>query len=440
MSINSNNSTKIFKIKTKSKKNQARTGELKIGQVKIQTPAFMPIGTLGSIKSLNNFEIQKLGYDLILGNTYHLWLKPGMQVFGELQKDSLNDNSHLGGLHKFNNYKKLLLTDSGGFQAWSLAKMRKFSEEGVTFTMPKDGQKRILTPEKSMQIQTVLGSNIALVLDQVVIAESDHKTAKLAMERTFRWAKRSQEEFLRLKNNSVNLDVAGLDLPILEPPKADKNGEIDRSKLLKFERFSKNLQQDSVFINTQNLSKNRFLFGIPQGAMHLDLRKKSAQLTMGLDFDGYSIGGVAQGKEAKEIMYRQVQCQTELLEDEKPRHLLGVGTPENIIEMVKRGIDLFDCVYPTRNARHGSLFVWLDKQKFQYKTIKIKNIEFATDFSPINQNSQFEDLQNYSKAYLNHLFRSEELLSYRLATLNNLEFYAELMQEIRGQVESGELG
>jgi queuine tRNA-ribosyltransferase len=442
------NTSLTFRIKTKQKK--ARRGELKIGNVKIQTPAFMPIGTLGSIKSLDNEEIEKLGYDLILGNTYHLWLKPGMQVFAQLQNQSKlikakdttdleSLKSHLGGLHKFNNYEKLLLTDSGGFQAWSLSKSRKFTEEGVYFNLASNGQTRLLTPEKSIQIQTVLGSNIALVLDQVVNAEVDYQTAKKAMERTHRWAKRCQDEFLRLKNNSVKILASDLDLPILEKPKVNKNGQIDPAQLAKFERIKKKLTQNNVFVDTQNLSKDRFLFGIPQGAMYLDLRQTSAKAIMEMNFDGYSIGGVAQGGEAEEVMYQQVLSQTELLEDDKPRHLLGVGTPENIVEMVKRGIDLFDCVYPTRNARHGSIFIWRNKSKFEYETIKIKSQKFVNDFSPINQNSKIKSLRNYSKAYLNHLFKAGELLAYRLATLQNLEFYADLMEEIRNKIEANEL-
>lgn len=435
--------SQIFKIKSKCKK--SRRGELEIAGIKIQTPAFMPVGTLGSIKSLDNQEIQNLGYDLILGNTYHLWLRPGMQVFAKLQETktlayqpSTDFNSHLGGLHKFNDYKKLILTDSGGFQAWSLSKNRKFTEEGVSFKLDLDGQTRLLTPEKSIQIQTLLGSNIALVLDQVVNAQTDYKTAKMAMQRTHRWAKRCKEEFLRLKNQDIKIPACSLDLPQFKELKANKNGEIDRTNLAKVERLKKKLIQTEIYINSKTLSQDRFLFGIPQGAMHLDLRKESAKTIMEMGFDGYSIGGVAQGGEAEEVMYQQVLSQTELLEDGKPRHLLGVGTPENIVEMVKRGIDLFDCVYPTRNARHGSLFVWKNKQKFEYETIKIKSNQFKNDFSPINLKSKITSLKNYSKAYLNHLFKSEELLAYKLATLNNLEFYNELMQEIRNQIEAGE--
>ncbi len=436
-------SPKIFIIKNKHTHSLARRGELKLPNGTVQTPVFMPIGTLGTVKSLTKFDLEKIGFEIILGNTYHLWLKPGIETFekcggfwtnklqdslgynmisnevtpcqrgqsesfggiyeelhsltsnknkipSQAEDDELNNfvqKNTLGNLHRFQSWNRPILTDSGGFQAWSLSKIRKFTEEGVKFKVPDTGEIKFLSPEVSMQIQTTLGSDITLVLDEALSAEVTEKEAKRAMYRTRRWAERSQTEFERLRGITPH---------------------------------------------------NNVLFGIPQGAQFPNLRKESALLTMELDLPGYSIGGVANGGEPEEIMYNQVLSQTEVLEEYKPRHLLGVGTPRDIIEMVKRGIDMFDCVYPTRNARHGSVFVWTDRDKLEYETIKVGGKRWENNFEPINFNSKFEELQTYSKAYLRHLFRAKELLAMRLATLINLEFYYELMETIRGKIENDE--
>jgi queuine tRNA-ribosyltransferase len=363
---------KIFTQSKTCSKTKARTGIVKLPHGEVKTPVFMPIGTLGSIKSLTMAEMNQLGAQIILGNTYHLWLQPGLEVL-----------KSAGGLHKFNTWDKPILTDSGGFQAFSLSKIRKFTEDGVTFKVPKSGDKKFLSPEISMEIQTVFGSDIALVLDEALAAEVTELEAKRAMERTFRWAKRSQDAF-------------------------------------------ESFRQDNPHENV--------LFGIPQGAQFENLRRESARLTMELDLAGYSIGGVANGGEPEEVMYSQVLSQTEILEDHKPRHLLGVGTPKDIVQMVARGIDMFDCVFPTRNARHGSLLFKVDDHS--YSQTNITAARFQKDFSPINSNSKFSDLRTYTKAYLCHLFRARELLAYRLATLQNLEFYIDLMDEIRSKIEA----
>jgi len=361
----------IFLQKAKCSKTMARRGEVSLPHGKIQTPVFMPIGTVGSIKSLSMNEMRTLNAEIILGNTYHLWLAPDLEVL-----------KNAGGLHKFNTWDRPILTDSGGFQAFSLSKIRKFTEQGVTFRVPKTGEKRFLSPEISMQIQTILGSDIALVLDECLPAEVSQSEAKRAMYRTRRWAERSKIEFERLRLENPHKNV---------------------------------------------------LFGIPQGAQFEDLRKESARLTMELNFPGYSVGGVANGGEPEEVMYSQVLSQTQILEPEKPRHLLGVGTPKDIVQMVARGIDMFDCVYPTRNARHGSIIYRLDQ--YSYQSVQISSAKFKQDFSAINPNSRFSELREYSKAYLCHLFRAKELLAFRLASLHNLEFYLDLMEEIRYRIE-----
>ena len=381
-------SQKIFTIKSKHSHSMARRGVVELPNGSIQTPVFMPIGTLGTVKSLTKFDLEKIGFEIILGNTYHLWLKPDLETFEKCGEFYGGAKSTLGNLHRFQSWNRPILTDSGGFQAWSLSKIRKFTEEGVKFKVPDTGDIRFLSPEVSMKIQTTFGSDIALVLDEALSAEVTEKEAKRAMYRTRRWAERSQTEFERLRG--------------IKP-------------------------HDNV------------LFGIPQGAQFPVLRKESALLTMELDLPGYSIGGVANGGEPAEIMYNQVLAQTEVLEEHKPRHLLGVGTPKDIIEMVKRGIDMFDCVYPTRNARHGSVFVWTDRNNLEYETIKVSGKRWENDFNPINKDSKFEELQTYSRAYLRHLFRAKELLAMRLSTLVNLEFYYELMETIRQKIENDEV-
>lgn len=366
----------LFEQDSKCSSTKARSGKLSLPHGSVMTPVFMTIGTQGSVKGLDKADLNTLGAQIILGNTYHLWIRPDTQVFDEV-----------GGLHTFNSWDKPILTDSGGFQAFSLSKIRKFSEEGVMFRSHLNGEKRFLSPEKSMQIQTSLGSDIALVLDECLPAEVTYQRAKDAMFRTERWARRSKEEFERLRGVKPHSNI---------------------------------------------------LFGIPQGAQFNDLRIQSAHMTMEIGFDGYSIGGVANGGEPEEIMYSQVLSQTEILEDKKPRHLLGVGTPKDIVQMVARGIDMFDCVYPTRNARHGSLFYW--KNESEYESVHITNQRFKTDTSPINSQSSLPQLREYSKAYLRHLFITKELLAYRLATLHNLEFYYSLMTEIRNRIKNDTFG
>ncbi len=360
----------IFSVEKTSDTSLARAGLVSLPHGQVQTPIFMPIGTAGSVKGLTVGDLDMVNAQIILGNTYHLWQRPGLEV---MQK--------AGGLHKFGGWEKPILTDSGGFQAFSLSKIRKFTEDGVTFRSQINGDKMFLSPEVSMQIQTIIGSDIALVLDECLPAEVTHLEAKRAMYRTRRWAERSKIEFDRLKTETGN--------------------------------------------------QNR-LFGIPQGAQFNDLRIESAKLTMELDLPGYSIGGVANGGEPEEIMYSQVQTQTEILENHKPRHLLGVGTPKDIVQMVARGIDMFDCVYPTRNARHGTVF--FEAGENSYLSERIAKQQYKFDFSPINVNSQIPELRMYTKAYLRHLFAAGELLAYRLATLNNLEFYLNLTTKIRTKI------
>lgn len=426
-------SEEFFKITNKSKKSKARTGILNLAHGKIVTPVFMAIGTIGSVKGLTSNDLIRLDAEIILGNTYHLWLRPGMEIIQEAS-----------GLHDFINWSMPILTDSGGYQAFSLSSIREFCEDGVFFKSQIDGQKKFLSPEISMGIQTILGSDIALVLDECLPAEVTESIAKEAMNRTYRWAQRSKNEFLKLQQkgalaNQLNLlEIAQKEYAIIKTrlERERFKSKIGKEKYEAFEATT-TFPESLASLDKQN-DYPRYLFGIPQGAQFENLRKESAKMTMDLDFPGYSIGGVANGGEPEEIMYNQVLSQTEILEERKPRHLLGVGTPKDIIEMVRRGIDMFDCVYPTRNARHGSIFVWTDYDKLEYETLKISSPRFSRDFSPIKPNSKLEELTLYSKAYLNHLFKAKELLAYRLATLNNLEFYYDLMAKLREKIALGE--
>ena len=277
---------------------------------------------------------------------------------------------------------------------FSLRRTHKYDEAGITFTVPETGDKKFLGPEESMQIQTIINSDIALVLDSLPAEEINYAMNKREMERTWRWAKRNKDEWIKL--------------------------------------------HDGQWVGSGGYqgARRNLLFGIAQGARFLDLRQESAERILELDFPGYSIGGMAMGPEPEESRWAQVDTQTSILENYKPKHLLGVGTPVDLVQFAAFGIDLFDCVYPTRNARHGTLFFELDEQS--YTTERILQKKFAQDFSPINPQSAFIELRTYSKAYLRHLFKTKETLSYRLATMQNLEFYHRLTQTIRRKIELGE--
>lgn len=368
----------LFEIEKKCNKTKGRTGILSLPHGTVETPNFMGIATTASVKSLTTQDLEKIGSQIILSNTYHLWRRPGLEILQEA-----------GGLHQFMGWDKPLFTDSGGFQAFSLGQNVRFSEDGIRFNDPTSGQKLHLTPEKSMQIQSIIGSDVALILDEISMGE-EKDSAQKAMERTIRWSKRAITEWEKLH------------------PDEKKDGT------------------------------TALLFGIPQGMGDMELRRISAEMTMELDFGGYSIGGIAPQHNTMEMGLAEVDVQTDILEEEKPKHLLGIGTPQELVKFSALGIDLFDCVYPTRNARHGSIMFEIDENSYQMVQITSKRFEF--DFSPINPSSVLWELRNYSKAYLRHLLRSKELLGYRLATLQNLEFYLNLMTTIREKIEDDSFG
>jgi queuine tRNA-ribosyltransferase len=366
----------IFQILKKDPESKARTGIIKTAHGDVRTPVFLPIGTKGAIKSIAAEELRFWGAEMILANTYHLWQRPSDALIAKA-----------GGLHKFMNWKGSIFTDSGGFQVFSLAKMVKISDKGVTFQSDIDGSTHTLTPESSVQIQLNLGSDIALVLDEFPGFPATKKKVKDTVTRTSAWAKRAALEHNKLAGSSVN--------------------------------------------------PGQMLWGIIQGSTYKDLRKQSAEEIAALDFPGFAIGGVAVG-EPPEKMYKAVEESIPYLPEESPKHLLGVGTPEQIVQGVARGCDSFDCVIPTREARHGKLYINLKPGEGDgYITINIDNEKFKEDFTPVDNTCNCYCCANFTRAYLRHLFASKEPLGIRLATMHNLRFYLNLMQTIRTAIETG---
>lgn len=360
----------MYKI-IKTQKN-ARRGEFVTPHGTVQTPAFMNVATCGAIKgAVSALDLADIKCQVQLCNTYHLHLRPGDKVVKKL-----------GGIHKFTRWNGPILTDSGGFQVFSLSKLRKIKEEGVYFSSHIDGRKIFMGPEESMQIQSNLGSTIAMAFDECVENPAEYGYAKNSCERTVRWLKRCKNELQRL--NSL---------------------------------------EDTI-------NKKQMLFGINQGSTYADLRIEHMKKIRELDLDGYAIGGLAVGETAQE-MYATIEAVEPHMPKDKIRYLMGVGTPVNILEGVYRGIDLFDCVMPARNARHGNLFTWAG-------TVNILNAKYELDDSPLDSECDCPTCKNFSKAYLRHLFKSGEMLGMRLAVMHNLYFYNSLMEKIREALENDE--
>jgi len=340
---------------------EARLGKLHTNHGTFDTPMFMPVGTLATVKTLTPEELKEVNSGIILSNTYHLWLRPGEDIVAKA-----------GGLHKFMNYDGPILTDSGGFQVFSLAKKKDIVEDGVYFKSHIDGKRLFLTPEKSIEIQNKLDSDIAMSFDECIPYPADYEYAKASTERTLRWAKRGKDAF----NN-----------------------------------------------------ENQSLFGIVQGGEYTDLRKWSAEETVKLGFDGYSIGGTSVG-EGKDVMYQMIDDAIKYLPKDKPRYLMGVGEPSDIFEGIERGIDMFDCVLPTRLARHGNAFTHTGK-------INLKNLQYKEDFTPLDEECDCYTCRNYSKAYIRHLFTAKESLGGRLLSIHNIRFLIKLTEEIRETIKNG---
>ncbi len=338
----------------------ARRGTVSLIHGDVQTPAFMPVGTYGTVKAMSPLELKEINAHIVLGNTFHLWLRPGLDVIA----------AH-GGLHKFMGWDGPILTDSGGFQVWSLGALRKITEEGVKFRSPINGDSCFLTPEESMRIQKVLNSDIVMIFDECTPYPASHSEANDSMQLSLRWARRSKDAHAGNENA---------------------------------------------------------LFGIIQGGMFEDLRDVSLAGLTDIDFDGYAIGGLSVG-EPKEDMLRILAHTAPKMPKNKPRYLMGVGTPEDLVAAVSQGIDMFDCVMPTRNARNGWLFT-------QYGDIKIKNAGYKSDTQPLDADCGCYTCSNFSRAYLHHLHKVGEILGARLNTIHNLHYYQELMAGMRSSIET----
>jgi queuine tRNA-ribosyltransferase len=377
---------KTFELLAQDGGSKARHGLLMTAHGAIETPAFMPVGTQGSVKAVSPRELRELNAPIILGNTYHLFVRPGIEVI-----------KHLGGLHKFMNWDRPILTDSGGYQIFSLAKLRKISEEGVQFQNHVDGMTAVLSPEIVMEIQAALGSDIAMVLDECPPWPCEYDYAAKSAEMTTRWAKRCKEWHAE----NAERPISNTEHPIPESAISNQQSAIDR----------------------------QLVFGIVQGATFGELREQSAQAIVDLDFDGYAVGGVSVG-EPEEEMFRAVESSEPFLPIDKPRYAMGLGTPSQLLEMIARGTDMFDCVLPTRLARNGTAFT-------SNGTINLKNADYSKDKRPIEDNCDCTSCREFSRGYIRHLIKAEEILGLRLITLHNLHFYLDLMRQARDKIDKG---
>jgi len=362
-----------FELLKKDTSSNARLGRFYTKHGVVNTPVFMPVGTVATVKAMTPHEVKDLGAEIILGNTYHLMLRPGHEIIREL-----------GGLHKFMAWDGPILTDSGGFQVFSLGDLRKITEDGVYFQSHIDGAKHTLTPESAIEIQEALGSDIMMILDECTPYPATFDYAKSSMERTLRWGKRCREHQLRPRPEGT---VPGMN------------------------------------------EDRQALFGIVQGSMFKELREVSARETVNIEFDGYALGGLSVG-ESKDEMHEMIDVSAPHLPEDKPRYLMGVGLPEDLLEGVRRGIDMFDCVIPTRNARNGMLFT-------TFGVIQIKHSRYIRDSSPIDTECGCYTCKHFSRAYLRHLYMAKEILSSRLNTIHNLYYYLNLMKGVRAALEEG---
>ena len=374
----------MFDLLTTDPRSKARRGRVTTAHGAIETPAFIPVGTQASVKAVSPRELRELEAQIILGNTYHLFVRPGIEVIRDF-----------GGLHKFMNWNGPILTDSGGYQIFSLAKLRKITEEGAQFQNHVDGQPAFISPEIAMETQATLDGDIAMVLDECAPYPCEYDYAARSAEMTARWAARCKRAV------EANASLARTVLP------ANLNAAA----------------------GTAATTAGQLLFGIVQGATFDDLRKSSAQAIADLDFDGYAIGGVSVGEPEEEMM-RAVESAEPCLPKDRPRYAMGLGTPPQLLEMIARGIDMFDCVLPTRLARNGTAFT-------ASGTINLKNAEFALDKKPIEEDCSCPSCREFARGYIRHLVKAEEILGLRLITLHNLHFYLDLMNRARTEIERG---
>ena len=392
-----------------------RKGQLSTPHAEIETPVFMPVGTVASVKAVPQETLEELGAQIILGNTYHLYLRPGVEIV-----------RRMGGLHGFMSWNRAILTDSGGFQVFSLSELRKLTEDGVTFRSHLDGSSHFFSPESAMEAQIGLGADIIMAFDECTEYPADQGRARESMELTARWAARSKKYF---EDHKYEVPWENRHQPSanrLEPiqvPDSTPNGNKSQGTL----------KEDSgtdPWPLTPNPSATQSLFGIVQGGMDRALRKESAERTIEIGFPGYAIGGLSVG-EPRELTREIVESTLEHLPNDKPRYLMGVGTPEEIVEYSNLGIDMMDCVLPTRAARHGLLFTSEGK-------VSIKQARYAQDQGPLDRNCDCRVCRRYSRAYLRHLYASNEVLAQVLNTIHNLSFYLDTMRRVRHSISLGE--
>ena len=373
--------TAAVRFEIEAQVGEARAGVLTTRRGQIETPVFMPVGTAGTVKGIRFEELESPDLDarIILGNTYHLWLRPGLEVI-----------KAAGGLHRFIGWERALLTDSGGFQVWSLGALRKITEEGTEFRSHVDGSLKFLSPEVSMEVQAALGSDVVMVFDECAPGKAGHEETERSMNLTTRWAKRSRDAFDRLQRDSA----------------------------------------DTGRLEIEGLSGQQALFGIVQGASHLDLRRQSLEQTVEIGFDGYAIGGLSVGEE-KSVMFDVIDDIAPRMPKDSPRYLMGVGTPADLVEAVARGIDMFDCVLPTRNGRTGQAFT-------SHGKLNIKNAQWTNDSRPLDESCRCSVCRRHSRAYLRHLYMSGEMLASILLTHHNLAFFLDTMRGVRQSIRSGD--
>ncbi|MDT5157844.1 MAG: queuine tRNA-ribosyltransferase [Acidobacteriota bacterium] len=378
-----------------AREGEARAGLLRTRRGPVETPVFMPVGTLGSVKGVRfeELEAEDLDARIILGNTYHLWLRPGAEVIRTC-----------GGLQRFMGWRRALLTDSGGFQVFSLSHMRRLSEEGVEFRSHVDGRSCFLSPEVSMEVQAALGSDIVMAFDECPPGQAEHETARASLELTARWAQRSRARFDELQREGAD------------------TGRADAGR--------EDLSSRQSISGREDLNGRQSIFGIVQGATHLDLRRESLGRTVEVGFDGYAIGGLSVGEE-KALMYEVVESTAPSMPAERPRYLMGVGTPEDLVECVARGIDMFDCVIPTRNGRNGQAFTSRGR-------LNIKNARWTTDLRPLDEACRCAVCRRHTRAYLRHLYMTGEMLAAILLSHHNLAFFLDTMRSVRQAIRSGE--
>jgi queuine tRNA-ribosyltransferase len=374
-----------IQFQLKATEGQARSAAITTRRGVVETPVFMPVGTAGTVKGVRFEELESPDLDarIILGNTYHLWLRPGIETI-----------KACGGLHKFIGWDRAMLTDSGGFQVWSLGALRKISEAGTEFRSHIDGSLCFLSPEVSMEVQAALGAEIAMAFDECAPGEATHDEARRSMELTLRWAKRSKDAHATQTVSS-------------------RTGESGSSEP-----------------QTDNLRYGQALFGIVQGASHLDLRRESLERTVEIGFDGYAIGGLSVGEE-KHVMLEVIEEIAPRMPADKPRYLMGVGTPEDLVEAVARGVDMFDCVLPTRNGRNGQAFTSRGK-------LNIKNARYALDQKPLDESCHCAVCRRHTRAFIRHLYLSGEMLASILLTHHNLAFFLDTMKCVRQAIRSGQ--